>query len=145
MKRLITICLIIATTFTVQAQDMNFDETASYIKEKILAGGCNSRYGQTENDYSTVCIYIVEIEKNGQIVFGYDHNDKEYSNAKFNINNIIKIELDDTYGKKYIRFYTSDKSYYIIETVSQVESERLVKAFTHLKTVCTKTKDPFDK
>ena len=35
MKKLITISLLVAATFTVNAQQMNFDETVKYINDKI--------------------------------------------------------------------------------------------------------------
>ena len=35
MKKLITLCLLLSTTFAAKAQEMSFDETVKYINEKI--------------------------------------------------------------------------------------------------------------
>ena len=36
MKKLITICLLLAATLTVKAQDMSLEETTKYIKENVI-------------------------------------------------------------------------------------------------------------
>jgi hypothetical protein len=58
----------------------------------------------------------------------------------FNLSESVNIDSQD-----YLGFILSDRKGFAISTDSQVESERLEKAFEYLLSLCTKAIDPFDK
>jgi hypothetical protein len=140
MKKLITICLFMATTFTVNARNLNFSETVTYIKDNLEAKG---RYAYDlhytgSTSYSTVFLRNILISADGQIKCIWGERNI-YPPIIFNLNKVLKIENQDTK----IRFFITTNSYYLLETETQIDSERLTKAFNHLKLLLPKAKDPF--
>ena len=140
MKHVIAFALFLLVGTLLRAQNLSFDETANYIKTKMEAtSDCLSRYSDFYKPNETYCVGDISISRYGEVVIKSVARNL-YPELKFNINNILKIEQD---GDE-IRFYRTNSSYFVISTNSQVDTERLQKAFNHLKTVSTKTKDPFD-
>jgi hypothetical protein len=89
MKKLIIICLLLATAFSVKAQELNFEETVKYIKTKMVE---KSRYSYQANTYSTMMTNDVQIARDGKVTisFGTGTGDPD---LKFNIQNLLKIVL----------------------------------------------------
>lgn len=135
MKKLITICFILATSFTIKAQDMNFEETVKYINDKII---CCSKY---ENLTITATI-------SGDILWG---NHGERINLFDLVPEVDQTEVaQNSQGIKldihgYIWFSGAKTGSSLFNQFSsEVDAERMFKAFLHLKSLCTKKKDPFD-
>lgn len=138
MKKLITICLLLATAFSVKSQDMNFDETVKYINDKII---CCSENKNNE----------LKAEVNGTLTWG----DKTIN--MFDLEHYKGVD-PQLLGDKGIYVYYHDywSTYYVYLSdgsiapnlngfKSQKDAERIYNALQHLRTLCTKTKDPFDK
>jgi hypothetical protein len=146
MKKLITICLLIATVFTVNAQQMNFDETVKYINEKLLLqyNVKNSIVADKSGN-----IYVEAYNKKFNF-YDLDTNSIHYDDAEKRESG---LELN-SYGTGHNgegRGYqiTANIDKYNIALIShfdnQKDAERVFSALLHLKSLCTKTKDPFDK
>lgn len=139
MKKLITICLLLATSFTVKAQDLSFEETVKYINDKIVC--CSESKNVT-----------ITAKKDGIIT---------YRGSSYNFFDLIKDEreghrLPDSNGI-YI-FYNEPSGTYGVSLKesanslptltrfgNQKDAERVYNALQHLRSLCTKEKDPFDK
>jgi hypothetical protein len=142
MKKLITICLLMATIFSVKAQDMNFEETVKYINDKIE---CCKATGWNYQSF--------EANKTGRIKFGRGVNQKEY--YIFDLitekNTTSETIGGTTYYKYYGIQYGDDKTslWYdknlLLAFSTSLDCERVYNAIKHLYTLCTKEKDPFDK
>jgi hypothetical protein len=143
MKNLITICLLVATAFTTNAQEMNFEETVKYINEKMIC--CNDFFGET-----------IIAKKDGTISWC-----KQF--PKYTVN-LLDLFEEDTYnnGKSFTKEFSQGirrgTTYGIIEfTISsserirfgefkvEAEQKRVYNALIHLRSLCSKAKDPFDK
>ena len=136
MKKLITICLVLATSFTVKAQDMSFEETVKYIQEKINC--CTVDYDDGTTRYSKI-----EINKNGNINFVRS----EAQNLPFNLFDLNKrgdCKCGISQEGTYVEFWYESNRCKRIKLTTIPESGRVYKAFLHLLTLCNKTKDPFD-
>jgi hypothetical protein len=141
MKKLLTICLLIATTFSVKAQEMNFEETVKYINEKMIC--CN--------DFSNYDTLIAK--KDGTINWCKNQKDctvnlfdlyDKYSGGVSILEHSNGIERLSVNGIINFRISTSD-----FKRFAQIENEkeqiRVYNALIHLRSLCTKAKDPFDK
>lgn len=132
MKKLITICFFIATSFTVNAQQLTFEETVKYINDKIECCA----------EYKTTLI----AQKDGTLKFKtysinlFDLDDINTENCKYGICN----RIGETSGNSYIYFKTGSTPN-LAAFVSEKDAERVYNALFHLRSLCTKTKDPFDK
>ncbi len=134
MKKLLTICLLIATAFSAKAQDMNFEETVKYINEKIECCA----------DYKFTLIAM----KNGTLKFAsnsinlFDLSNHKSDYVQYGIYNI----LNGPSGISYVGFSLSpNNSVDLARFANQKDAERIYKALLHLRSLCTKEKDPFDK
>lgn|GEM_PF-1936925 len=141
MKKLLTICLFMAITFTVNAQEkkaLTFDETVMYIKDNLVK---KARYSQdlvyiASSSFTTIMMHEASISSAGQVTLAWG---KLYNPITFNLNKILKIENQE----EEIRFFTTNNSYYLLTAETQIDAERLTKAFNHLKSLLPKEKDPF--
>ena len=134
MKKLLTICLLLATTFTVKAQDMSFAQTVEYINklldEKTLFFWPDDSKGSS--------ILVLDCEKNGIVTMGIGYGLTKpslnlFDVAEWNIKENQALLLDknkERVGK--------------ITGASTANFNRLKKALDYLRTLCTKIKDPFD-
>ncbi len=144
MKNLLTICLLIATAFTVNAQDMNFEETVKYINDKIEC--CYqykpmtftvTRSGQISFNNKTVNLFDL-----GPAYVNYGNVKEKFILQESGIS-LWDIDKDYTY-KIYFRV-SEAKGEKFLEFSSRADAERVYKALLHLRSLCTKAKDPFDK
>lgn len=127
MKKLLTICLLIATAFTTNAQQMNFDETVKYINEKIQCCGENRDLIFSAKKDGTISYFRQTIN-----LFDLFTNN-EYPNGIYISNTDIKVRLSETSSTDFTSFKMLK------------DTERVYKALLNLRSLCTKTKDPFDK
>ncbi len=138
MKILLTICLLLATTFTVRAQKLSFEETVKYINDKIV---CCS-----ENNFDTIIA-----KRNGTI---------KWLNKSVNLFDLMSIEAtENTILHKdgislykgistvcvYFKVSVSDDDEVLNRFKIKANGERVYNALQHLRSLCTKEKDPFDK
>jgi len=146
MKKIFSIAILCFFTLSTNAQELNFDETVIYIQNKV-------KDFQNEtlmpNDFTA--------KKNGEL---------EVGGSKFNIfdlNNKQKKDLDKTdefgleiahpslvnYGVIPGIIFMADgrgvASLRFKDTITLAEIQRIKKAIIHLRSLCTKEKDPFDK
>jgi len=138
MKKLITICLLMATVFTVKAQQLTFEETVKYINNNL------EKPNQIIADKSGN-ITVVKYNERFNF-FDLDTNVVYYSTAD-------KREL----GLELETYNVSDgsKGYQITANVdknnialishfnNQIVADRVFKALLHLRSLCTQIKDPF--
>lgn len=136
MKKLITICVLIATGFTLKAQEMNFEETVKYINDKII---CCSDY-KAGTIKATLSGDILWSNQGLRInLFDLVPEVPDYKPAQ-NSQGIIL----DNYGNIFFSG-AMPNSGHLNQFPVQAEAERVFKALLHLKSLCTKKKDPFDK
>ena len=139
MKKLLTICLLLATTFTVKAQDMSFEETVKYINDKIA---CCS-------EHKTVSITA---KNDGTISFrGSAYNFFDLVNSKSGVirdlpdSNGIHMfynEPSATYGLSFN--VSSSNTQVLVRFANKKDAERIYNALQHLRSLCKKEKDSFD-
>jgi len=153
MKKLLTICLIMATVFAVNAQELNFDETVKYIKENLIKYRFYHHQGRV--GYQIQCnIDNFKATQNGEILListsGMDaymcneqiinlfEKDKENGQE-------IKIRYERIRGNDYVVAFGSNYYYQLYSDNAPPDvGERLANAFNHLRSLCKKEKDPFD-
>lgn len=140
MKKLLTICLLLATTFTAKAQNMSFEETVKYINEKLACCLDNKDVRLTAKKDGTVSFW-------GNTFNFFDLEDFTLSNYEKKLtlktSNGIKVYLDESSGYYGTMFNTSSWSKLLFR--DEINAERVYNALLHLRSLCTKTKDPFDK
>ena len=147
MKKLLTICLFLVTTFTVNAQQLTFEETIGYINN-ILKENPKVNYFNGNSSHGQYGMRI-SVDKTGKLIV-YNHKDDAvgsfnlfdfekckanktidtYENGdKFNGEN---IELLDKNGDRLGKFSDLMATY----------SPKIEKALKHLRSFCTNA-DPF--
>jgi len=142
MKKLITICLLIATSFTVNAQDMSIEETVKYINDKIACCGVEK--------------FNIKCDTSGNITWEYVFDSRinlfdltpgiGLDNSVVTLSNSNGIILYNVIGKYWIDFQITEKTTKTFNWFPvQADAERVYKALQHLRSLCTKAKDPFDK
>nr|WP_315153947.1 hypothetical protein [uncultured Flavobacterium sp.] len=133
MKKLITICLFMATVFSVNAQ--TFEETVSYINDKLKC--CSINY--SDADYKTVSV----IANHDGILSVKMSNSAEY---KIDILSLYQNTSEPPIYVKNdeINFSITSTKQKIWRIVSKQEADRIVKALLHLKSLCKKDKELFD-
>lgn len=140
MKKLLTICLLLALTIaSAQEKKLSFDDTSLYLKENLIE---KARYSQdivyvNNNSHSTVPLYEFIISPKGLTTFT---SVTIYRSINVNLAKVLKIESKNDE----IRFFVTDNSYYLITVENQIDAERITKAFTYLKSLISAEKDPFD-
>jgi hypothetical protein len=138
MKKLITICLFMATTFAVNAQDKkpNFEETVKYIDNLV-----GSHKSSLKHHY----VFKFTAKKNGEITFNYVNKNPISMNLFNMTENIYINETPGISSSRYLRFtfVGNDKYYLNLEDDKLEDCRKLKKAFEHLQSLCTKEKDPF--
>lgn len=150
MKKLITLCLIMITAFTVKAQSPTYEETVNYIiqntKGRVMYPGDLDAYSRT-NGYN---LKDIKIEKNGKIELITDHKfDYNSFNIIFNIFDLVeKVDYPD--GIRAYKFLVhfnglNVSSGYGITFATDADAQKIARAFRHLKTLCVKPDDLFSK
>jgi hypothetical protein len=86
MKKIITICLLMATAYAVKAQEMSFDETVKYINEKITYCVKHTSNGEPYNGYS----FVMSATKDGTINM-MPKGDNKSKTVTFNLFNLSKV------------------------------------------------------
>lgn len=145
MKNLLTLFVLFLGLGLASAQEkkaLTFDETIIYLKRSLDK---KARYSEvlvydTSTEYSTNYMGEVLISSDGKISCNWKVGGGGiYSSISFNLNKVLKIENQNAQ----IRFYVTDSSYYLITAESQIDAERITKAFIHLKSLLPKDDDPF--
>ncbi|MEY3499947.1 MAG: hypothetical protein RL308_1616 [Bacteroidota bacterium] len=145
MKKLITICLLIAATCSVKAQTK--EETISWLKEKLTT--C------LKVPYPSQSIEIISITE-CELVIRHNMNfiveGKVFIQYKIPTSSIIigyriknkfeTIEYVDTWHHEDGKSSTISDAIYLANTEEKIY-ERLQKAFDHLATFCPKKKETF--
>lgn len=143
MKKLLTICLLLATAFTGKAQEsksaLSFEETVAYINKKNETNGYILRPGYSINESFGAGIKSISVIKSGIFQF---HLCCDWPMESFNIFDLTKELYIDEKDRLVFEFSSAEKKE--IKTRSLAETERLKKAFTHLISLCTKQNDPFE-
>ena len=144
MKKLFLFAGIMFFAFAAKAQEMNFEETVKYIENKLVNSTSEYEFEypiEKAHSYRISWVKEVEFNKNGDvnIVFKY-----LAPNIKFNLFNISKTKEGILQIKNVVFFEDNGRELGSFNTPSTVDAERLYKAFLHLRTLCTKEKDPFD-
>lgn len=145
MKHLLIILAFAVSTFTVKAQQLSFDEAVLYIKERLdkkEGSYGTSTYSTTSESYTTRQIDRIDVNKAGEIeiIGSYFRKVTDPPDIKFSLNKTLKIESK---ADKILLFVT-DETFYLLKVETQVDAERIAKAFNHLKSLLPKEKDPFD-
>lgn len=145
MKKLITICFFMATAFTVNAQQLTFEETVNYIN-KIFTENKHPNY-YVGNDRSGKLILGIQASKNGRVTvynyFNYYGSTDKYDTpiGSFNLFDFEKCGIE---SDKYITLL--DKNNQKLGMFSDIllsYSTKMEKALKHLRSLCTKEPDPF--
>lgn len=153
MKKLLTICLIMTTVFTVNAQELGFDDTVNYIKDKLIK--YKMYHYQDRVTYKIQCnIGDFKATKNGEILLISTSGMSDYVCSEQIINLFekdkengqeIKISYKIDWLKNHMIALGSNHYYGLVSKNAPPEVlERLAKAFNHLRSLCKKEKDPFD-
>lgn len=137
MKKTLLILFLSIAAFTSKAQNMSFDETVKYINDKLA-----------------VCQYPVTFtaQKDGNITVGkksYNLFDlyQEPIDDKAYIKQDKGIVYSNKPGYESIKFILSSQgnpatfAYFTVEK----DQERVYNALIYLRSLCSKSKDPFDK
>lgn len=148
MKKLFLILSVCIYVQDLNAQELTFEQTVKYIKEKLIEFDDDGRY-KDDGEFKAT--------KNGDLRFDWM---SKFKVNLFNLNdnkrpeNIVHgwIEVahpavDDNMNFPCIFFYSDGKgiaALYFKSNVTVSDLERLCKALIHLRTLCTKEKDPFD-
>ncbi|MGV8946379.1 MAG: hypothetical protein ACOH1N_08125 [Lutibacter sp.] len=134
MKKLLTICFLIAITFGAKAQ--TFEETVDYINEKLKC--CSINY--VDRDFKTASITV---EHNGIIIYKISNGVEGKIDilSLFVAGNIPPISFDEA---DLVMFRITSNDYKQWRMVSKLEAERVVKAIIHLKSLCKKNTELFD-
>lgn len=142
MKKLITICLLTVTTFSVRSQEskpaLSFEETVEYINTKNTNNGYVLRPGYSIGESYGAGIRSIRVIKSGRIEF---YLCCDWPIVAFNLFDLTKEIYIDEKDRLVFEFSSTEKKE--IKTKSLAETERLKKAFSHLISLCTKEKDPF--
>ncbi|RKR83057.1 hypothetical protein BDD43_3257 [Mucilaginibacter gracilis] len=133
MKKILLILLLSITAFTVKAQNMTFDETVKYINDKIDTSRWSkitvTRNGTVTAGDKTVNLFDLP---ETHIAF-YSQYDKGIA-IWFNHPYYVSLALDSSIGRITIGGFSVEK-----------DAERVYNALVYLRSLCTKSKDPFDK
>ena len=148
MKRNIIIQILLFINPLLFSQTLNYTETVKYITSKLKT--YNQRavdYKCEINQYGVISEELKSFGGKGEIV-----------RSSVNINDIGKIELVKSVvepNQYFIYFYcksnncayvygNSSKIFDILFEASEVDAQRLLKAFLHLQELAKNIKDPFD-
>lgn len=142
MKKLITICILLATAFSAKSQEnkpaLSFEETVEYINKKNETNGYVLRPGYSINESYGAGIESINVIKSGNIEF---YLCCDWPIVAFNLFDLTKEIYIDEKDRLVFEFSSTEKKE--IKTKSLAETERLKKAFSQLISLCTKQKDPF--
>lgn len=148
MKKGITICLILATTFTVQAQTK--EETISWLKEKFNKcvkknftykdSSWSNRKLESINECEITFSYYFNNVKSSAIIPTKNIIISTWYKPERTINNLNKTIKISGENPEPIMHHVS--SIEILECEDEI-FERLQKAFDHLATFCPKKKETF--
>ena len=139
MKKIVLFSLLCIFAFTTKAQELNFEETVKYIQGKL------QQYGWENQNYG---FRPLKVKNSGDIEVGGFHFNF------FDLNNINATKADE-FGiekviwsdSKMLCFNVDGKSItclYFKDEMGVADLERIYKAVRHLRSLCTKEKDPFD-
>lgn len=148
MKKLLTICLLLATTFTVKAQQMNFEETVNYIND-IFKENKIAYY----NGDSLTGRYVkgISADKTGKVIIydKYKSNNLEADKLDAIMNSINLFDISSYHYYQSFRLIGAEDSngrYNNIGNFNEISGPvagRLEKALTHLRSLCNNKADPF--
>lgn len=141
MKKLLTICLLIATAFTVNAQEMSIEETVKYINDKIACCGIDKFIFKCTTSGNIIVKNPSYVDETIVNIFDLSIEPPAiYEKGDFKINNGVSLY------ETYISFnLTKTRSISFNSFSTRADAERVYKALLHLRSLCTKEKDPFDK
>lgn len=125
--------ILLFLSMNVSAQQMSFEQTVSYINEKMKC--CSGKYPGVK------ALYIA-VKKNGRLTIYYTDNET----GSFNLLDLTPNNDCDgiwVHGDE-IDFFTTKSSATFLVFESSAEANRVYKAFQHLRTLCKKDTDPFD-
>jgi hypothetical protein len=138
MKKTLLILLLSVAAFTVKAQNMSFEETVKYISDKLAVCRFPTTFAAEKDGTITV-------DRKAYNLFDLYQDPIE---DKFNIKQDKGIVYRVTpTGGNYIQLITSSKGDPKIIAFFTVEKdeERVYNALIYLRSLCSKSKDPFDK
>jgi len=149
MKKIFLAASLFFLFTSVKAQELSFEETVKYINDKMVD------YGDGEPDYIASGQFTAKA--NGDVKFG------PYKFNLFVLNNNKKKEQDnqDEFGMELahpsldngntlipgINFFSDGSGIARLSfkpNTPLIEIKRIHKAIIHLRSLCTKEKDPFD-
>jgi hypothetical protein len=151
MKKLLTICLLIATSFTVNAQELSFEETVKYINDIFKENKIGYHIG---GNTSGRFVKGITADKTGKVIIYdlYKGASEESKTDKFDVI-MCTINLFDIF---LITPRDNDRLYLIAESkitprpnvgffilIPAPLAGRLEKALDHLHYLCEKKADPF--
>lgn len=146
MKKLITICLFMATSYTVSAQQLTFEETVNYIN-KIFTESQSPNYF-VGNDRSGEGILGIQASKNGKVTVYNKWLNSYETTSEYNTPvgsfNLFDFEKCGTESERFITLL--DKNNQKLGMFSNLlisYSTKMEKALKHLRSLCTKEPDPF--
>lgn len=145
MKNLLMLFVLFLGLGMANAQEkkaLTFDETVIYLKKSLNEKGRYSReiVYDTSTTFSTTYMSEILMSNDGKILCNWAVGGGGiFSSISFNLNKVLKIENKNAQ----IRFYVTDNSYYLVTAESQIDAERITKAFIHLKSLLPKDDDPF--
>ena len=160
MKKLITICLILATTFTLKAQDgkPTKEQTIEYLKS-VLLGVEGGKYLERKRGRSAGLDFLDDIKlegcilqmKNGrqEIIYGEklpkQIDDFYFQSIDFSTVESFKFKLEEIsgdwikYNENLLLFYdtTRKKNNWVVGFYCKPENtEKVLKALNHLRKLC---------
>jgi hypothetical protein len=162
MKTFITFCCLVATTFTLKAQTLSFDETLAYLNKAVKDGSSTIKYGGMSagtatdkpniNSNADMVVYLEEAVRSFGTV-GY------ITAIEVDKKGGYGIVLDDDFPRTF-NLFKLNKGFFLVEDkivfskqkreitylqfVNEKEASRFYKALQHLNTFLAEEKDPFD-
>jgi hypothetical protein len=126
---------LVAIAFTSNAQ--TFEETVSYINEKLKC--CSVNY--SDANYKTISMTA---EHNGIITYKCSNGEGD---DKIDILSLfLEVGMSPIFVQEdLVKFRLTRNRYKLWRFVSSQEAERVVKAIIHLKSLCKKENELFDK
>jgi hypothetical protein len=146
MKKLLTICLLLATSFNVNAQQKpTFEETLEYINAMFKENDIHLYPSNSKTGYA---VQYILVEHSGKtIAYNKYKNGVKVTTldiiCSFNLFDIDSFEYSFNSNGFYLNTKKEDQYVASFRGLSAPDAGKLEKALTHLRTLCVKTADPF--
>ncbi len=144
MKKLFLFATLCIIAFTTKAKELSFEEPVKYIQNK---------YAEFNQDKPNSSLHSFKAEKNGILDIETSGSPSHFNFLNLGANRKIDVDrfgmfIDTTQDRSLaIKFYSDNNfvsAMYFKTSLTVAGLEKIYKALFHLRSLCTKEKDPFD-